>query len=104
MDPNLLILETVYLKIKDRSYAINLNEYESIGTHWIALYVNDMQHTFRAEHIPKEIKNFIGNRNITANIFRIRAYGSIMCEYFSIGLIDFMLKDNDGKTILKYFQ
>ena len=51
MDPNLLILETVYLKIKDRSYAINLNEYESIGTHWIALYVNDMQHTFIASEL-----------------------------------------------------
>ena len=27
-------------KIKDRTYAINLDEYKSIGTHWIALYVN----------------------------------------------------------------
>ena len=27
-------------KIKDEAYIINLNEYESIGTHWIALYVN----------------------------------------------------------------
>ena len=28
-------------KIKDGAYIINLDEYESIGTHWIALYVND---------------------------------------------------------------
>ena len=28
-------------KIKDGSYVINLDEYESIGTHWIALYVNN---------------------------------------------------------------
>ena len=27
-------------KIKDRIYVINLDEYESIGTHWIALFVN----------------------------------------------------------------
>ena len=27
-------------KIKDGAYVINLDEYESIGTHWIALYVN----------------------------------------------------------------
>ena len=27
-------------KIKDGAYIINLNEYESIGTHWIALYLN----------------------------------------------------------------
>ena len=27
-------------KTKDGAYIINLDEYESIGTHWIALYVN----------------------------------------------------------------
>ena len=27
-------------KIKHRPYIINLDEYESIGTYWIALYVN----------------------------------------------------------------
>ena len=27
-------------KIKDRAYVINLDEYKSIGTHWVALYVN----------------------------------------------------------------
>ena len=28
-------------KIKDGAYIINLDEYESIGTQWIALYMND---------------------------------------------------------------
>ena len=28
------------LKIKDGAYVINLNEFKSIGTHWIALYVD----------------------------------------------------------------
>ena len=27
-------------KVKDVTHIINLNEYESVGTHWIALYVN----------------------------------------------------------------
>ena len=27
-------------KIKDETYVINLDGYESIGTHWIALYAN----------------------------------------------------------------
>ena len=27
-------------KIKDGAYVINLDEYKSIGTYWIALYVN----------------------------------------------------------------
>ena len=55
-------------KIKDGAYVINLDEYKSIGTHWIALYVNDNNVTyfdsFGVEHIPKEIKKFIGNKNV----------------------------------------
>ena len=27
-------------KIKDGAYVINLDEYGSIGTHWVTLYVN----------------------------------------------------------------
>ena len=50
-------------KIKDGAYIINLDEYSIIGTNWIALYVknNDVTYfdTFRAEHIPKEIRTFI---------------------------------------------
>ena len=47
-------------KIKDGAYKINLDEYESTGTHWIALYVNDNNVTyfdrFGVKHILKEIK------------------------------------------------
>ena len=62
-------------KIKDGAYVINLDEYSDIGAHWIALYVNTKTVTyfdsFGVEHIPKEIKKFINNKNIIANIFRI---------------------------------
>ena len=47
--------------------------------------------SFRVKHIPKEIRTFISNKNIKPNIFRIQAYDSIMCGYFFIGFIDFML-------------
>ena len=45
---------------------MNLNEFKSIGTHWIALYVNANNivyfDDFGVEHIPKEIlKKFIVN-------------------------------------------
>ena len=67
------------------------------------MYVNNNNVTyfdsFRVEHIPKEIKKFIGNKNITSNIYRIQEYDSIMCGYFCIGFIDFMLK---GKSSLDY--
>ena len=52
-------------KIKKGAYVINLDEYESTGTH----------------------------------IFRIQAYDSIMCGYFCIEFINYMLK---GKTLLDY--
>ena len=55
--------------------------------------------SFGVEHIPKEIKKFIGNKNIITNIYRIQAYDLIMCGYFCIGFIDFMLK---GKSLLDY--
>ena len=39
------------------------------------------------EHIPKEIKKFIGNKNVTKNIYRIHAYDSIICIYFVFDLL-----------------
>ena len=47
--------------------------------------------SFGVEHILKEIKEFIGNKNIKANIFRVQANNSVMCGYFCTGFIDFML-------------
>ena len=49
--------------------------------------------SFGVEHIPKEIKKFIKNKNIKINIFRIQAYDSIMYGYFCIGFINFMFKE-----------
>ena len=90
-------------KIKDVAYVIYLDEYKSIGTHWIDLYVNAENVTyfdsFGVEHVPKEVKKFIGNKNIITNIHRTQAYNLIMCGYFCIGFIDFMLK---GKSLLDY--
>ena len=81
-------------EIKDGVYIINIDEYSDIGTHWFALYVqnNDVTYfdSFGVEHIPKEIRT---------NIFRIQAYDSIMCGYFCIGFIDFMLA---GKTLTDF--
>ena len=51
--------------------------------------------SFGVEHIPKEIKKFIGNKNT----YRIQAYYSKICGYVSIGFIDFMLI---GKSLLNY--
>ena len=54
---------------------------------------------FGIEHIPKEIRTFINNKNIKTNLFRIQAYDSIMCEYFCIGFVSFMLA---GETLTEF--
>ena len=90
-------------KIKDGVYIINLDDYESIETHWIALYVNAKNVTycdsFEVENIPKEIRKFVRNKDIITNIYRVQAYDSIMCGYFCIEFINFMLT---GNHILSY--
>ena len=90
-------------KIKDGAYVINLDKHSDIGTHWIALYVKNNDVTFfdsfGVEHIPVEIITFIGLKNVTANIFRIQAYDSIICGYFCIEFVNFMLK---VKTLTEY--
>ena len=111
-------------KIKEEAYVINLDEYKSKGTHWIALYVNAKNivyfDSFEVEHIPKEIKKLIRNKNKITNIYRIQAYVSTMCRYFCISFIGFILKgkrlldytklfppndyEKNDKIILKYFQ
>ena len=82
--------------IKTGAYVINLDEYHDIGTHWVALYVNNKTITyfdsFGVEHIPREIMEFIARKKIITNIYRIQAYDSIMCGYFCIGFINFMFK------------
>ena len=50
----------------------------------------------------KKINKFIGNSaiaHIKSNIFRVQAYDSIMCGYFCIEFINYML---NGKTLLDY--
>ena len=44
------------------------------------------------KYIPQETKNSIGDKNITINIYRIQANNWIICGYFCIGFIDFMLE------------
>ena len=81
--------------MNDGAYVINLNEYADVGIYWIALLFNRSEivffDSFDVKHVPEEIKEFIGNKNITANIFRVQVNNSIMCGYFCIGFIDFML-------------
>ena len=81
-------------KIKDGAYII---KFWRVLWYWNSLgcFANNDDVTyfdsFGVEHIPKENKAFINNKNLTTNIFRIQAYDSIVCGYFCVGFIDFML-------------
>ena len=51
------------IKRKNGPYAINLDEHYDIGSHWIALYVNNKTityfYSFGMEHIPKKSKTLL---------------------------------------------
>ena len=59
--------------------------------------------SFGVEHIPKETKIFTGNKNIQKKIFRMQAYDSVICGYFCIGFIDFMLKGTSLTDFTNFF-
>ena len=90
-------------KIKDGAYAIKLDEYADVGTYCIALFCHRNEKiyfdSFGAEHVLEGIKEFIGNKNIKANIFQLQTNDPVMCGYFCIGFIDFMLA---GKKLTDY--
>ena len=62
-------------KIKDGVYVMTLDEFANVGTHWIALFCNRNEtlyfNSFGVEHVLEEIKKFVANKNIKANIFRV---------------------------------
>ena len=95
-------------RIKDGAHIINLDEYSDSGTHCVALHLGEAS--------PKDVQNnnvtylilseqnifgkkFVHNKTIKTNIFRIQANDSIMCRYFCIGFIDFMLA---RKTLIEF--
>ena len=80
--------------IKNGAYVIKLDEYADVGTHWLIYF-----DSFGVEHVPKEIKRFIGHKNTKTNIFKIQADNLIMCGYFCNGFIDFMFA---GKSLINF--
>ena len=102
-------------KIKDGAYVINLDGYADGDTYGIALICNRSElfisivlwivyfDSFGAEHAPKEIKEFIANKNIKANTFWVQANNSVMCGYFCIGFIDFMLAGKKLTVFTSWF-
>ena len=100
-------INNLHQTIKDRAYLINLNQYADLATHWIDLFCKRSEivyfDSFGVEYAPEEIKEFIGNKNIKANISRVQANSSILCGYFCIGFIDFMLAGKELSDFTSLF-
>ena len=64
---------------RDGAYVINLDEYSDIGIYWIALYALNNVTYFDSWKSWKRNSKF-------------QAHDSVVCGYFCIGFIDFMLK------------
>ena len=54
-------------------------------------------HSFGIEYIPQEILNKTKDKSITHNIFKIQYDDSIMCGYYCIAFIEYMIA---GKKLL----
>ena len=89
----------------DGAYVIKLDKYADVWTYWIVLYVKNIEiiyfDSFVVKHVPKEIINLfdIKTKAKKKNIFGIQASNLLLCVYFCIGFIDFMLV---GKTLIDY--
>ena len=94
------ILEVIYLR-KYGAYVINLDEYADFVTRWIALMIMMLFIV-----IALELNIFLKKSDILfeiktckQNIFRIQGNNLVMCGYFCIGFINYMLA---GKTLIDY--
>ena len=92
---------------KDGAYIINLDKYDNIGTHWVAIYLKNNNVTyfdsFGIEYIPKEITKLINDKSIKSNIFRIQSLNSILCGYFYIGFIEYTFNNLGLNEYTKLF-
>ena len=103
MNQDLMVFFQEIISQKNKGWGIYNKPWWICRCNWIALFCNKNEivyfHSFGVEHVPEEIKEFVGNKNIKANIFRVQANDSVMCGYFCIGFIDFMLA---GKKLTDY--
>ena len=90
-------------RIKDGVYAVNLDDKKSKETDWVSLFIDRNKaayfNYFGIEYIPQEVLNKIRDKSITYSIFRIQDNDSIMCGFYCIVFIEYILA---GKILLDY--
>ena len=82
---------------------ININEKIVKGARSVSLFIDRNLAVyfdyFGIEYIAQEVLNKIKDKSITHNIFRIQDNDSIMCVFYYIALIEYILA---RKTLLDY--
>ena len=88
-------------RIKYVAYFTNLDDKNSNGTHLLFIDRNlDVYFDyFGIEYILLEVSSKIRDKSITHNIFRIQDNESIVCGFYCITFIEYMLV---GKNLLDY--
>ena len=89
--------------MKNGAYVINLNDQKSKGTNWVSSFIDRYTaiyfDSFGIEYIRQEVLNKIRDKSITQNIFRIQDNEPLVCGFYCIAFIEYMLA---GKTLLEY--
>ena len=74
---------------------INHDDKKNKATHWVSSFIVKNMHvyfdSFGIEHIPQEVLPKIKDKPITHKIFRMRVDDSIMCQFYCITFIEYML-------------
>ena len=82
-------------RIKDAAYVINLDDKNSKWIHWVSLFsirnTAAYFYSFGIEYIPQEVLNKIRDKSITHNIFRIEDNESVLCGFYCITFIEYIL-------------
>ena len=88
-------------RIKDGAYVKKLDDKQNKGTHWVSVFINRNTAVyfdyFGIEYTPQEALIKIKDKSITHTIFRIQDHDSIMCGFYCMAFIEYMLA---RKTLL----
>ena len=97
---NEIMYNTEVLIIKDVAYVINFDGNKRKGTRWVSLFIgkNTAMYfdSFRIEYIRQGVLGLIKGKSIMHNIFRIQDDDYVMCGFYCIAFIEFMVA---GKTL-----
>ena len=90
--------------MKDGTYIINIDDKQSKRIKWVSLIIDRntaicLRSIYLLKYIPQEALSKVKDQSVTQNIFRIRSDDSIMCGFYCIVFIEYMIA---GKTLLDY--